>query len=139
MRLSSVGATKTQVEDAIVPATVEHAGRNTLTSGAGAEGAYVEFDAVTAKKIIGLIVSICDPSAASTYEVDIAIGAGGSEVNVIADLVLHFEIAGAGANLIPNTIYRIQLEIAAGVRIAARVEAAGAFTCEVDIWEEQQL
>lgn len=109
----------------------------TLTSAAGAfnKGAWVQLDAVTAEHIIGLVIGFDAGTTGRDYRVDIGVGAPAAEVVVIADLATE----SSAANPATTGPYRVEIEILAGERIAARCsDSLGANSLDITLTEEQR-
>lgn len=106
----------------------------TLTSGAGVKGAWVQLDASVANKTVALIIAFRAANTTNPYFIDIGVGAAAAEVIVIADL-MYDQISAVGLDM---KIYRVVVEIPAGSRLAARVQATlNTDTIAIYVWEEQ--
>lgn len=100
----------------------------TLTSGAAnTKGSYTQLVASSAKDTDYIIVgNDMGPSAGSNLSLDLAIGAGGSEVNILSDLFLS-DVGTAFP-------YHIPISIPAGSRVSARIQStAVSDTCKVNV------
>lgn len=88
-----------------------------LTSGGGigTKGAYVQLIASTTYAAKGIIVEITGNAAGFLDIVDIAVGAGGSEVVLLPDL-----LGGQATTVICTNRYFFPCSIPAGTRISAR-------------------
>ncbi|MCI0558754.1 MAG: hypothetical protein MN733_09680, partial [Nitrososphaera sp.] len=88
-----------------------------VTSGvANTKGAYTQMIASTARHYEGAIIRLHSASATSTdFLVDVAVGAGGSEVIVFPDL--HMSCI---SDLMSEAVYFLPIPIPAGTRISAR-------------------
>jgi len=93
----------------------------TLTSGTAAPGAFVEMSAQTTIQCNWLVVFVHNPNTANKYIVDIAVGPAGSEVNAITGILHHVNLTGMNIVTESSTF---KVEIAKGVRLSARAEAA---------------
>lgn len=121
--------TQQDVQNAVLGQTIERLATITVTSGSADEGAYVQLDASTATEVKGLVICLYNPNANELYEVEIAVGASGSEVALIDDLV-HY-----GNGDPQGRIYSFPVEVAAGLRLAARVQATtNTSTIRVAVW-----
>lgn len=103
----------------------------TLTANAtiGSDGAYTQLIASTTFDYDGFWVTLCLPNSASSQNlVDIAIGAGGSEKIIIADIPF---IALSGRYF--GYCFYVPLAVAAGSRIAARIHRSSAASSTVVI------
>jgi len=103
---------------------------NTLTSGIGVHGAYVELFASTSIKGNWLNVVLTDPEAKTDYDVDIGIGAAGSETDLIPDIHYHVNLTG---NSQISHSYFFKINIPVGTRISARTINAAAVDIDIDI------
>ena len=88
-------------------------------AGAGTEGSYVEIIAATAQATRWITFILRgDGGNTEVVELDLAIGAGGSEVNFLTDFVSRVEITAVDGEVGPIASFAFTL--ASGVRIAAR-------------------
>ena len=102
-----------------------------LTSGTAAFGAYVEMVAQTTIRCNWLVVFVHNPNTGNKYEVDIATGVAGSEVNRIEGILHHVNLTGM--NIVTESA-SFKVEIPRGVRIAARTRAtANTDTVEIKV------
>lgn len=107
----------------------------TLTSNAtiGNDGAYTELDAAIAHEYHGFFLRLMRGSTTARYLVSVAVGAGGSEKVVLADLIYDQNNGtsfGRGSNM--GGLW-VPLHVAQGKRIAAAVHRASAASSVVDI------
>lgn len=92
----------------------------TLTSGTAAYGAYVELLDETGHQTNYMVLGIDEENTSNEYDIDIAVGAEGSEVNEVTGA--HHHVNLAGQNVIALHIpYRV--DIPKGARMAARTKA----------------
>ncbi len=92
----------------------------TLTSGTAAKGAFVELTTAATLRVNYLVILLDEANTTNVYDIDIAIGAAGSEEVLIPNI--HFHIDLTGNRLIP-IIYPFKSDIAQGTRMSARVQA----------------
>lgn len=106
------------------------AGTTISSTTAATYGSWVELKASTGIEATHLIVTIADPNGADQIDVDIGIGAAGSEL-VIAE-ALFMRADGYVRN--NGMTYSIPLRVPAGVRVAARMRGAAASrSCKVAV------
>lgn len=103
-----------------VPTQYEESGELSVTAGNGAKGSYVEAIASTVFEA-NRLVFIWEASTLDPLQVDIATGVAGSEVVLIPDIRQVGTTAGGSEKL----IIPLDISIAAGTRIAVRVQASG--------------
>lgn len=112
-------------------------GTAAVTSGAGAESAYVQIVAATAANLDGITIS-CMVSGAmtssNTVYVDVAIGAAGSEV-VVAENVRFELIRDSTGDIFTQggQIYLPSIKILAGSRVAVRAKGTSAQSLTVEV------
>lgn len=92
-----------------------------VAEGNGAKGSWVQLIASTPKHGHGLLVSCSLGGTGGPHAFDIGIGAAGSEVVIIADLISLAVLTNGGM----HTAY-FPLSLPAGTRIAARARASAA-------------
>ena len=100
--------------------TLETTNKVTLTSGAAVHGAYVELIDPTTIQYNWITVILDDTNTTNEYEVHLATGAAGSEVDFVTELEYHVDLTG---NSTITIVYPLKTEIPKGVRIAANVLA----------------
>ncbi len=91
-----------------------------LISGTGIFGAYVELVDPTTLFCNYLTAFIHNPNTGNDYDVDLAIGDAGSEINFLEGLLHHVNLTGM--NIITESI-PFKVEIPLGVRVSARTRA----------------
>jgi hypothetical protein len=103
----------------------------TITCGAAnTKGSYAQLTASTSRDYMGFIISIDGLNAGlaqtgSDILVDLAIGAGGSEVNIVPNFTVPIAGTASGMQgIVPSDIFPIN--IPSGTRIAARAQSATA-------------
>ena len=92
----------------------------TLTSGIAVKGAWVELIASSSFQCNYFNATMDEENTSNEYDIDIGIGAAGSEVVLIPNI--HHHVNLTGQNIIALNIF-FKIEIIAGTRIAARVAA----------------
>ena len=102
--------------------TASASGTSVTSGGAGhTKGSWVQLIASTAADCslvdIALAIDVSSFSDYGTFSVDIGIGAGGSEVVVVADLLISSDF-----NRFNDARFTFPLQIPAGTRIAARCQ-----------------
>ena len=141
MDITTPAFTKAEVVAAVIPDSYERLAGQTLTGGVGAhvKGAWVELDASTARRVLSLtVVVISGNTASEPLDVDIGVGAGGSEAVLIGDIPYATPALNSTASF---TNIQFAVEIDAGTRIAARCSStagAGTETCVIRVWEGNQ-
>lgn len=108
---------------------VENAGANTAASRGttvtangsnNVKGNYAELIAATAFEASFILIMLDDQVAAVDYLIDIAVGAGGSEVIIASNLLA----TGGTGSIVYGAHYMIPIKIPAGSRLAARCQCS---------------
>lgn len=106
-------------------------GTPVLSGVSGAFGAYSQLIGATSYDYLGLLIAF-DAQNASTgftagtqYQINLAIGASGSEVVIVPGIPLQ-TVSGATVGLVPRSWPLIPVRIPAGSRIAAAVSSSAA-------------
>lgn len=95
----------------------------TAAGSANTKGSYAQLIATTPFAATGIMLSVFRMSANNgRFLVDIAVGAGGSEVVIVADL----SVGGTGSNGLYQNHVWIPLAVPAGVRLSARCQCSTA-------------
>jgi len=102
----------------------------TLTSGVGVHGVFVELLSSTTIQGNWMQVVLADPEDKTDYDVDIGIGAAGSETDLIVDIHYHVNLTGA-SQISQSYFFKVNIPI--GSRISARCLNAAAVDIDVDI------
>ncbi len=108
----------------------------TITGAAGAntKGTYTQVTAATTFDSSRLYVGVIGGSVANQpYLLDIATGAGGAETVVVPDLQVPTTAGGMGGYIIP-----VNVDIASGTRLSARVQSLSGGSDTLDIWLMQE-
>lgn len=105
-------------------------GTTVSSTTAGVYGPWVELKAATGLEATNLIVNIADPNGWNQIDVDIGIGAAGSEVVIAEGLFMRPD----GYLRNNGMTYTLPLRVPAGVRVAARMRSAAASrSCQVSV------
>lgn len=92
----------------------------TITSGTAAFGAWVELYASTTIQHNYITVILHDNNTSNEYEVQLGIGAAGSEVVRIDGIIFHVDLTGMNE---VSQVYTYKVEVPINTRVAARVKA----------------
>jgi len=122
--------TSTKLSLGLESSAFRSSGETTLTTGTGEKGSFVEMFSSTNIQANWLTLIVLEPSVKTDYDIDIATGAGGSEVVLIPDVHYHINLTGASEISLP---FNFKVDIVAGTRIAARAANPATETIDVEI------
>ena len=109
-----------------MPALMAQIGDQAVASGAGAKGAYVQLIAATPRAYYGIFVKLRCGAFANDFDffVDIAVGAGGAEQVIAANIQLKYHMIAAPASTFENgSMVYIPVYIPDASRVAARAQS----------------
>jgi hypothetical protein len=115
---------------------MERVGEQAVASGAGAKGAYVQLNAATPRNYYGILVKLRCGAFANDFDfrVDIAVGAGGAEQVIAADIQLKYHMIAAPASTFENgAMVFIPVFILNGSRVSARAESPAVNSVQVTV------
>jgi len=109
------------------------AGNISFTASVGSKSAYTQIIASTAADTCWMCVAFITNVAAS-QAIDIAVGAAGSELVIVPNLMLQGYTPSGTTIKIGSAFYSFPLSIPQGTRIAVRSQASAAGSTFVNMW-----
>jgi len=119
-----------------VPALMAQIGDQAVASGAGVKGAYVQLIAATPRAYYGILVKLRCAAFANDFDffVDIAVGAGGAEQVIAANVHLKYHMIAAPASTFENgSIVYVPVFIPDGSRVSARAQSPAVNPVQVTV------
>jgi len=111
----------------------EETSDSTITSGTADYGAWVELIASTSFHSNFMVLGISEENTSNRYDIDIGVGAAGSEVIEVGGIAHHVDLAG---NNILALHIQYHVDIPKGSRIAIRCKATNntdTVDCEIHL------